>query len=309
MKYKIKHKRMKRSFSAEDVRFLDDYYLVSYLDASTVVARRDSGNKLVQGDKFCELLDVRDRSELKKYIYNECELPLVLRTDIGTAIIDKYFTLTTLLYSVCFLCDEDDSRVIDTLLQIGSDEVLIPDHYIQGEGKVKRIKEIKNKLDCVLDNHKHLVKNTFVPKDASPKITVEKLYNAIGGLSKFSGCSVDVSMDAELICLECFDLVAFKNYILAMLMLARREARSRTASIELASLGQEIAVKVEFDTDSTCNAFDYPEVNHFLNYADRNNVLFDASNNDGHVAIRFCPSRKDWSLLELKAHIEFDWDS
>ena len=309
MIYKIKHKQIKRSFSARDVRFIDDFYLVSYIDSFSVVARRDGSNRLVHGDNFCEFVDVRDRALLKSYVYEASDLPLILRTDIGTAIINKYFISSTLLYSVSFLCDEDGTQLTDALLRSGSDSVLLPDYYDRGTDAPGASKGMINKTLDVLNNYKALIKDTFVPMDAPPKITVEKLYNAIEGIARFSGCSVDVTLDAELICMDIFDLVAFKNFILAMLMLARRESRSRSASVEVTCFGREVSVRVSFDTDNSVSVFDYREVNHFFDFADRNNMLFEAFDKDGHISVRFCPSRKDWSLLELKAYIDFDWNA
>ena len=309
MIYKIRHKHIKKNISAEDVRFLDDFYLVSYLDSFSVIARRDGNNRLVHGDNFCELLDVKDRAELKKYIYNDSELPLVLRTDIGTAIVNKYFIPSTLLYSVSFLSDEEGTQATDALLRRRSDSLLFPEGYIQSDVKVKHINEIVDAVDKVTNSYKMLIEDPFVPMDRSPSITVEKLYNVINNISRFSGCSADVTMDAELICSDSFDLVAFKSYLLAMLMLARRTSKTRCASIEVTCFGQDVSVRVSFDANAACKALDHPEVNHFFDFADRNNMLFEASDDDGRISVRFSPSRKDWSLIHLKAPVDFDWDS
>lgn len=307
MIYKIKHKQIKKSFSAKEVRFIDDFYLVSYIDSFSVIARRDGGNRLIHGDNFFEFIDVIDRTQLKTYVYSDNEQPLVLRTDLGTAIINKYFVPSTLLYSVFFLRDEEDGHLADILLRSKPDFVCFPEHYAPNDDGVKISKDLIAKARSVLDNYKTLIKDTFVPMDSAPRITVEKLYDVIEGISRFSGCAVDVSVDAEIICTETFDLVSFKSFLLAMLMLARRESISRSATVKVESFGCDVSVRVSFD--SVGSAINYPEVEHFLDFADRNNMFFEPYGGYGGFSVRFAPARKDWSLLELKAYVDFDWDS
>ena len=306
--YKIKHKLINKSFSADNVRIADDFYLVSCLNSFSVIARRDEGSRLVHGDNLCELIDVRDRSELKKFMYNDSGLPLVLRTDIGTAIINKHLLPSTLLLSVSFICDEEDTDVSDLILQKRADSVILPEYYTPSEKAIKHQRELINRVDNVLYNYKASIQDAYIPIDRAPRITVEKLYNTIEGISRFCGTSVDVTMHAELICQDIFDLAAFKSFLLAMLMLARQEALCRGADVEVTCMGRDVAVTVSFDAFNR-DRTKHPEIEYFFDFADRNNMHFENLSKDGRICVRFCPSRRDWNLIDLRAYIDFDWDS
>ena len=306
--YKIKHKIIGKSFSADDVRLVDDFYLVSCLNSFSVIARRDEGSRLVHGDNFCELIDVRDRSELKKFMYNDSELPLVLRTDTGTAIINKHLLSSTLLLSVSFICDEEATEISDIILQKRADSVVIPEYYLPSGDAIKHQRELISRVDNVLYNYKTSVQDTYIPIDRAPRITVEKLYNAIESISRFCGTSVDVTMYAEMICQDIFDPSAFKAFLLSMLMLARREALCRSADVEITCMGRDVAVTVSFDAFNR-DRTKHPEIEYFFDFADRNNMHFENLSKDGRISVKFCPSRRDWNLIDLRAYIDFDWDS
>lgn len=309
MKYKIKHKKIVKSYSADNVRFVDDLYILSYADSFSVISCRDGSARLKHGNRFFEIIDVEDRAELRSYVYSDSDAPLVLRTDVGTAMINKFLLPSTMIFLVSFLTDEKGASVLDVLRKVKNGCCVIPDTYEGVCTEIRGSRQIENEINTVLNNYNTLLEKTYVPMDVSPKVTVEKLYEVVIGIAAFAGCSVDVTMDAELICFDTFDLCAFKSFLLCMLMLARKESNERRASLEITCCGTQISVRVIFDTECKKRALSFPEIRHFFDFADRNNMLFESFNDDGRINVRICPTRKDWTLIEFKAPIDFDWDA
>lgn len=309
MIYKIKHKVISETYPADALVFLDDVYVLNYLEYFSVVAKRDSSGKLVHGSSFCEILNVEERSELKTYLYDERTAPLILRTDIGTAIVSKYLAPSTLLFIVSFLCSEKNGELLKLISKGKIREVILPSFYDKFDGRITNSKRLTSEFEFVMNNLNNLIEYPKIVKNIAPKNTVENFKNVVSSISDFCGCSVTVDYNAELVCDSTFDVCAFKGFLISMFMLARRRAFDRHAKLELASCSEGISARVIFLTDKNEELRSCSEIFVFRDIAERNNMLFEAAVENGVVNVRFCPTRKDWSLIELKSPSDFDWDS
>ncbi len=309
MKYKIKHKIIEDYYDSGDLRFLDDLYLLNYLDDFSVMAKRDSSSRLTYGSRFCELIALEDRAAFRRYFFDEISSPLILRTDVGTAIINKTLVASTLVAAVSFICSEKNGEVADVALKRARGAVCFPVHYAPSEQRISNVKRLNDELFAVLNNYKSFLERPYIALNCAPKMTVENFKNTVRGISMLSGCSVRLFAYSDLICDKRFDANVFKGFLLSMLMLARRIAKDRSASLELTSCGEGVSVRVTFCTDERKRALSYPEILLFYEFADRNNMLIEASSTDGVINVRLCPTRKDWSIIGLKAPVLFDWNS
>lgn len=309
MKYKINHKLVKSFYSAEENIFIDDVYLINALDRFSVMSRRDSRGRLRTGDRFCELLSLSDRNELKNYIYDERQYTLVLKTDVGTALINKYLLASSLVLVVSFLCGEKDDEVAMIACGLEDCKLSLPSAYCRSAKRIANVKKLKNDISAVVEGY---IKHLEVPAvwvNNTPRTTVRSFQHIVKELSVISGCSVELICHAEIVCDEGFDLCLFKAYILSLFMLARRVSPERMARLEITKCSEGISARVLFFDKEARHALLYPEISFFWELADRNNMLFEASAKDGIVNVRFCPTRKDWSIVELKAPVDFDWNS
>lgn len=310
MIYKIKHKQDVVRYDVGDTVFCDDIYLLDYLEGFSVICRRDSSGRLVHGSRFCELLDMKERSDFREYLYDERQDPLLLCTEVGTAIVNKYLTPSTLMVLVCFLEKEKRNGDLAKLAAgAGIDGLEIPSLYERGEERIVGARALLSDLRDVLQRLKLCLEEPFIPEGVQPRRTVQSFKDMVYRLSMLGGCSVELVCDKEIVCERSFDVCAFKGFLLSMLMLARRKSLSRGLRLEISSSSEGISARVIFETGEKARALSYPEVALFYDMAERNNMLFEASSDGGVLNVRFCPTRKDWSLLELKASVDFDWNS
>ena len=272
MTYKINHKIIKSSFEIAALKLCDDLYLLDATDDFSVVARRDSSRRLVLGSSFNDILDLEKRDILRSYFYNETDDPLVISTDVGVAVINKCISLSTLLLAVSFVDDESE-------------------------------------LDDVSKNTDEALEESCFYYAVPFKELNENFNKDIERLSRLSGCAVDLYLREYIFCDRSFDCSAFKGFLLSVLTLARRISKKRRARVELSSCLEGVSVRVSFDVVDgvSRDPLDYSEIAVFYAMADRNRMLFEASFEGGVMRLRFCPARKDWSLLGIKAYHEFDW--
>ena len=60
------------------------------------------------------------------------------------------------------------------------------------------------------------------------------------------------------------------------------------------------SVSIAFPSDKKISRVLNLDIAHFNAISDINNMIFESSFADGRFEVSFTPSRKDWSLLELK---------
>ena len=309
MKYRINHKLIKTVYNAEEKIFVDDMYLLNAVDSFSVMAKRDSGTRLKLGERFCELLDVADRSEFKNYIYDERQSTLVLRTDVGTALINKYLLPSALVLVASFLCDEKGDDVAALACAGGEWEMSVPSAYQRSQRRIANVKKLRRGISEVIDTYTELLEVPAVWANSTPRETVFSFQNIVKALSYISGCRAELVCHAEIVCDKGFDLCAFKAYILSLFLLSRRISPERSARVEITRCSDGISARVTFSCEDGRHVLLYPEIACFYEFADRNNMLFEASAQAGTVNVRFCPTRKDWSIIELKAPVIFDWNA
>lgn len=299
--YRVKHKMLDTFIFPKNVELFDDAYLVSYPDSYLVVAQRASGNRIPLLTKFLDLLDVRERAILNEYLYAWEERPLVLRTDVGTAVIDKSMTPSTLLFIASFFREEEDGELLELILQSGVKDLYVPDIYSSQQRSVKLRKSVLNDVSAVMNSINDCFANTKIYEFNPPRINVKKFNRAVRVMSDYSGCAVDLRCERDLICDGRFDAPMFNSYLFSLLSLARRLSPERRATVELSSSFLEgISARVIIEAEGLAHAFTYPEIVIFFNLAERHNMLFEAEKRNGKLTVRFCPNRKDWSYIGIK---------
>jgi hypothetical protein len=309
MKYKIKHKIIEEYYDSSDLLHVDDLYLLDHLDNFSVIARRDSSNRLAHGDRFFELISIEDRTAFRKFLFDHTEAPLLLRTDVGTAIVNKFLVPSSLLCVVSFLCSEKNGEAIELAMRKFPDSFYIPEHYERSEKRIDGVRMLNVDLSTVIKNHKYLLEKPYILDNDFPKNTVENFKRVVKSIFSLVGCNVRVSMIAELMTDGNFDTGLLKSFLLSMMMLARRIATDRTADIDFTTCGEGVLVTVSIKTEDPSGVPLYPEIQHFAGCAERNSMFFDAYTVNGIIKVQLSPNRKDWSLFGLKSPVLFDWDS
>lgn len=293
-----------------ELRIRDDLYMVDFRKGFEVIAARDASKRLVRGNCFTEILDAESRRKLISYLFGYNENPMLLPTELGEALIFAGAFASTSTFLVSFLRSDNDGSLGRVIASGKADEVVIHREYPISKAKIyKRDAELVSDVDYVLKNTYIATKEVLIPEYVENEITVELFKDMVMSVAKLVGCGVELSLSKPPICDNRFDQSAFRAFLISMLMLCRESAKTRTAHIEIANCSEGIAVGVEFDSLSPIVFRETPEIEAFRYFAENNQMIFESASRNDTVRVRFCPSRKDWSIIGLKSHVEFDWDN
>ena len=205
MKYKIKHKIIEEYYDNSSLKHVDDLYLLNHLDNFSVIARRDSSKRLAHGDRFFELIAIEDRTAFREFLFDYTEAPLLIRTDVGTAIVNKFLISSSLLCVASFLCSEKNGEAAELAMRKFSDSFYIPKHYKRNEQKIDGVRMLSSDLSTVIKNYNEHLEKPYILDNDFPKNTVENFKRVVRGISSLAGCSVRASMIAELMTDRNFD--------------------------------------------------------------------------------------------------------
>ena len=291
-----------------DRRIRDDLYMVDFRKGFEVIAARDASNRLVRGSCLAEILDSEAHRTLINYLFGYNEKPMLLRTELGEALVFAGVFASTSIFLLSFLNSNKDSELGRVLASGRTPEVIIPRAYAAGKKIYKRDAKLIEDANYVLENTLSATKSILFHEYVANELTVELFKDTVMSAARVAGCAVELSFSAPPVCDNRFDQSALRAFLISVLMLCRDCGRSRTASVEIANCSEGIAVSVDFETIRPLPVRSTPEIDAFRCFAENNRMIFEYCCDDGLARVRFCPSRKDWSFIELKSHAEFDWD-
>ena len=311
MNYKIEYKYNFNNYDdISELRLRDDLYMVDFRRGFEVIAARDASNRLVRGSYFTEILDVEAHRRLINYLFGYNEKPMLLRTELGEALIFSEIFASNSIFLASFLNSDKDDSTSRVLLAKKSDEVVIPCEYTVEKRRIyKRDAELVEDLDYVLKNTYKATKECLIPEYVESESNMELFKDIVMSAAKVAGCAVELSFSKPPVCDNRFDQRAFRAFLISVLMLSRKCAKTRMAKIEIANCSEGVAVGIEFDSVHPIAPRRTSEIDAFRQFAENNHMIFESAARGDLVRVRFCPSRKDWSLIELKSHVEFDWDN
>jgi hypothetical protein len=136
----------------------------------------------------------------------------------------------------------------------------------------------------------------------------ERVMLTVLNIAEFVGCPITLSCIGSARPNSWFDEKAFCGFLISTLCLAREKSKLRKADVRLSSCKDGTTVEVRFETFERINATRQSETAFFYDYADRNYMIFEHFSSEESFNVKFCPSRKDWSYIELKSDPPFKWD-
>ncbi len=308
--YKIKHKNyVSNSEEIGSLSICDDLYLVDCRNKLTVIGSRDISHRLVRGSNVAEILDADGRRALRGYLFGYNEKPIFLRTELGGAFAFGGIFPSTSTFLLSFI-NSDKNGDLERILSSGKiADVLFPYSNILFGKIYKRDAELLNNVEYVLKNTNKAIKNILINEYIGEEKTIELLNNIVLSAARLVGCEVRLSYAGSVVCDNRFDQSAFKAFLISLLMLCRNRSKSRVAKVELSSCFEGLTVDVSFDLLDELSCATAPEITTFRYFAEMNRMIFEHFSDRNSVMVRFCPSRKDWSYIELKSEAEFDWNS
>lgn len=287
--------------------FCDDFYLLDYIDNFSVISHRHSRERLTVGESFISLLGEDERAALKAYLYDESEGVLILATSRGSAIVDKRLTPSVQIVTVSFLCDEKRNGALCVLASAGAcGNCATLDKY-RDESRKRFSRALRDDLGITLLRMQKCFEVDYMAMLGERGEVSESFDACVGNTVKLCGCDAELFCEGGLSLDERFDFYAFEGFLISMLLLARRMSPARSAKIKLDSCFDGVLCEVSFSVERDLNVFSVPEIFTFFEFANRQNMRFEASSEKCILRVSFSPSRKDWSYLELKKPYGYDW--
>lgn len=293
--------------STDDIRTIcDDMYLVDALDSFSIISSRvGSRKRLVTGSLF-DILSIESRSDLRLYLTSYDEKPLLLPTDIGSALITPSLFSSTRLLIVNFINQECETELFDLASKGKITGVSLPPSISSQTPAPRQRSKIISDFDVVLKTTNIL----FSPTRADPisaSDAEEKLAALILDIAEFVSCPISLFCSGSARPNNFFDEKAFCGFLISTLCLCREKSKPRKADVCLSSCKEGVTVEVRFETFEHLDATKQSETAFFYDYADRNYMIFEHFSNQNSFSVKFCPSRKDWSYIGLKSDQKFDW--
>lgn len=294
--------------SIDSIRIIrDDLYLVDALNGFSIIASRTGSQSVLHKSSLFDALTIEARSELRLYLTSYEEKPLLLPTDIGSALINPSIYPSTRLLTVSFINGEKGAELFELAMAGRIDGVQLPPLNSERSSPPRQRTKIVSEFNYVLKTTTDL----FSPVHIYPTTlsdAEEKLIATVLKIADFMGCPIDLSCIGSACPNSWFDPKAFCGFLISTLCLCRQKSKSRKADVILSSCKDGATVEVRFDTFERIDATRQSETAFFYDYADRNYMIFEHFESEDSFSVKFCPSRKDWSYIELKSDPEFKWD-
>ena len=293
--------------------FFGDIYLVNVLEKFCISAKRESIDKGFKKRSFAELLNKETFVFLKEYLFSYPDKPLLIPTNEGYALVWGNIFPSTRMFFVDFFKAKDEEIFLKAVSLDFLDDIVLFDPLEKSSGnRSKNTRYVFDGLNYVMNNIETLFSKPESKMLISGAWCGEKLKWYIESAAALAGCKVDAYILPDVAFTPEFDTYMFGTYLLSMLLLCNRCGKTKCADITATSCKEGLAIEVSFELSSdfpTSSVASLPEISPFTYLARKNNMMFDYLCKDNLLSVKFCPVRKDWSLIEVKSYLEFDWDS
>lgn len=303
--YKINQENVSNNTSFDTTELMADIYLVELSAKFSVISCAPRSRRLVEGSDISEILSFKMSHELRKYLLSYGERAIVIPTLVGDALILPQLFASSRLFAMVFFKHSKP----DALLRVAASE--------RFEGRVGVIdtcelskmskwdEPLADRLDSVLNIADNILEKSLIRVVDNTKDIVEKCNRLFENISILAGVKINTLIDDDVLPDECFDAKLFSAFCLSMLMMCGRYAKADSADVHLFKKDFGISVSISFASAKKISRVLNPDVAHFNAISDANNMIFYSSFESGRFEVTFTPSRKDWSLLELKLPSEF----
>ena len=287
-----------------------DIYLINVLDKFSVSAKRETIDEGFKKRSFSNLLDERTFIYLKEYLFSYPEKPLLLPTSRGYALVYGSMFPSTRMFFVSFIKAKNEETLLKAVSFDFLDDILLFEPLEKSSGnRSKNTKSVCDGLEFVINN----INNLFSKPENKMLIygenCVEKLKSYIESASMITGCELNALVYSDAVFTPEFDRYMFGAFLLSMLLLCKRLGKTKCAEVSLTACKEGLASEISFELSSVVSVASIPELSPFTYLARKNNMLFEYLLEDNLLRVKFCPVRKDWSFIEVKSYLEFDWDS
>ena len=282
-----------------------DVYLVELSNRFSVISCAPRSRRLLQGADISEILSFDVSHELRKYLLSYGEMPLVIPTFVGDALILPQLFASSRLFLMAFFKRERPRA----LARVATSERFSGRVELLGGGEfgkpTKWDKPLADKLAFLLDVTDDIMTGSKIGFLEDDDVKLGKLDVLFSAISELTGVRAELSVADGIRFDECFDSGLFNAFCLSTFMLCGRYAKSEVAEVRIFQKDFGLTVGISFSSAKRISRVSNPDVAHFAAISDANNMIFESRFERGRYETVFTPARKDWSLLELKFPSEF----
>ena len=290
-------------------RHLGDLYIFDLAVDCRMVSWRAPEGKRVKEESFSAWLEPQEREALHGYLTGYGENAILLKTRYGAAMLLPMPVPAASLFAV-FVPTLPERKWLPLAAsgRYGDFRVDVSCASEAG-GRGRRGTEEEKDFVTLCNELSVCFDGLVYPKRVEPGSRIDDmLCERLWALSSFVGCPVRLlRCDAIRDCGE-FDFSLYTAFLLVCLCMVRRYADDRTAEVALEAHRYGGAVALRFSAPGLLSVHGIREIATLESIAERKNMLFERSAEEGTLSLRFSPMNKDWSYLGLKAPELDGWD-
>ena len=289
--------------------FFDELYVINAYEKFSVSARRVGNLKAEERiESIGDMLSEEVCLYLKEYLVGYNKKPLLMRAEGGYALVHGSLFPSTQMFLVNFIRNGNKGDFLNSaVLSELSEDILLFDIPYSRKGN-RLGNETAGYLRDAINNTNNLFKYFENTSYFSFSVCDENLKTTIESAALIAGCAVDLAVSGEVVCDSGFDKYSLGAYLISILLLCRRCGKTRKADIFVSYCKEGVAFEISFDVLRDISELDSPELSSIGALAQRNNMIFEYLLFDGIFKVRFCPVRKDWSVIGVKCDPQFEWD-
>ena len=289
-------------------KHMDACYLFDLYDDGMLIASRAPAGKSPQSESIRSYFDLATWDEIRNYLLSYPTQPMVADSRLGTGIVIPSLTPSSSLGLFCVPNLPRDLLIRLAKLGLCGEFVCTAStadirarRSKRTEACLPNFEEWTARLhDAFYDLMLPINRDFHQPINAC-------LHDRMLSLARYVGCPITWDDRGEIVSYGDFDYPLFVSFFLTILCLARRVATDRSvcATLGMTAFGGTVSLTMA-KREELC-AEEMQELLSLRAIAERKNILFDYTEEQGMLCIRFSPVSKDWSYLELKAPDVFSW--
>ena len=285
-------------------RFYADFYLFDLTGEGRIVGSRCPARREMTGKSVYTMLDEEAMELLRGALHRFDVRPLVVGVGDGVGLILSGLIPSSAL-GVLLIPQLPADILVSALSASEKFDGIWQESVAENRRTVRasRLNRYQTEIDLILEEI-----DCFSARIAEESLDGETLKGRTEMWSRLAGCPIPlVVWNVERVG-EFFDEALFDTLLLLSLLLCRRIASSRTATVmmERRDCGETVSVRIPLRGSGDEARF-APELRYMQILADHKRIPLDYIVSEGFLYLNFTPVRLDWSYLGIKQPDDWSW--
>ena len=280
----------------------DDIYVYDIADFCKLISTRELHKRRDMGESIYDIMSTDGVLEILDYVKTYTEIPLLVKTVHGVALIIPSLVPSTSLFVLSYV-SVGGERLYAYCKQSGASVCysgeLEREELSENTALPRSLEQYCERYLCrIAAAFEGTARGQLLEGDIT-NILEERIY----AISYYAGCSASVLSAEPIVAFGEFDFSLFTAFVFCFMIVARRYSRRNELALVLEnkSFGISVMASMSVKGRQIC---DCAEIREFTTITDRKRGFFEYMC-DGAVAhMRFSPVAKDWSYLNIKSPTE-----